>query len=105
MQYQTIVLELIQDRPLLQNKLITSNSLLSTTEQLAAELRENHLQILSQLQQAEPNQSSIQHRSEAMEIAVNQLIESLDDNQESEASETFSLDGAMTYIKRHTPPG
>lgn len=105
MQYQTIVLGILQDRPLLQNELMANNSLSSTTEKLATQLRDSHLQILGQLQHAEPSQSTIQLSSEAMEIAVNQLLESLSGDQEPEATETFSLDGAMAFLKRHTPRG
>lgn len=105
MQYQTIVLGILQDRPLLQNELVANNSLSSTTEKLATQLRDNHLLILGQLQQAEPNQSPIQLSSEAMEIAVNQLLELLTDNQETDTSETLSLDGAMAFLKQHTPRG
>ena len=105
MHYKTIVLELLKQQPEMYGELIRSNSLISTLNQLASQLRESHLTILDQLTQKEPNQSQLLLKSEAMEIAVSQLQESLQTIPQSESAGALSLEGAMAYIKQHTPHG
>ena len=49
MQYKTIVLELLQQNPELHASLTSNSSLLSTMNQFAIQLRENHLAIIEKL--------------------------------------------------------
>jgi hypothetical protein len=102
MQYKTIALEMIQERPQWHEELRSSNSLLSTVNQYAQTLREIHLAAIEQLRQARPEPSPLQLSSEAMEMALKQLEQSLPTEPQSDAK-VFSLDAAMQYIKRHTP--
>ena len=59
--------------------------------------------MIEELRQSRPESSELQLSSEAMELAVQQLLEALPD--ETEAGETFSLDEAMLYIRNHMRPG
>jgi hypothetical protein len=99
MHYKTIVLELLESPPALYEQLRASGSLLSTMNKLASLLRDLHLQTLEELQQAQPSESQAALSSEAMELAVHQLQQSLLPAEPN--SETFSLDQAMLYLKHH----
>jgi hypothetical protein len=102
MQYKTITLELIQDRPELHQQLTSSRTLLSTVNQLAGLLRAVHLTTIEQLRSTRPQVSPQQLSSEAMELALQQLEEAL--ALPSQPDEAFSLDLAIAYLRRHTPP-
>ena len=105
MQYKTIVLELIQQRPMLHEQLRSSNTLLSTVNRLATLLRDSHLAAIEQLRQARPDSASLQLASEAMEIALDELQQQLPPDPETGEAEALSLDEAMQFLRRHTPPG
>jgi hypothetical protein len=75
--YKTIVLELLQQYPKLNQQLTSSKALLSTMEQKAMELRETHLSILAELTQNEPKVSVDLLKAQAGEIAIEQLKEEL----------------------------
>ena len=102
MQYKTIVLELIEVRPELHHQLRSSNSLLSTVNRLAALLRGMHLARIDELRQTRPGSAEPQLSSEALELALEQLQESLPSSTDEEV--TLSLDEAMLFIRHHTPP-
>ncbi len=103
MQYKTIVHELIQEQPDLLAKLTSSNSLLSTINQLAKELRENHLSTVEHLLPARPGTSELQVRSEAMETAVHELRNLLRMQIPANDSSPMSLDDAIAFIQRRSP--
>jgi hypothetical protein len=102
MQYKTIVLELIEERPELHEQLRSSNTLLSTVNRLATVLRGIHLATIDQLRQTRPGSAEPQLSSEALELALQQLRESLPSNTDEEGM--LSLDEAMLFIRHHTPP-
>lgn len=77
MRYKTIVLELLQQNPSLHDELKASGSLLSTMERMAVALREDHLQLLETLRAQHPTDSEILLRSQAMELVVEQLRQSI----------------------------
>jgi len=77
MQYKTIMLELIKQRPKLHEALRSNGTLLSTMEQWALLLRERHLDLVQQLRQARPTTADVQLKSEAMEMAVREIDEAL----------------------------
>ncbi|MGE3778700.1 MAG: hypothetical protein AB7F89_16070 [Pirellulaceae bacterium] len=105
MQYKTIILELIQQQPELHEQLRTSRTLLSTLDQLAIRLREHHLALTEQFRRHQPQADETQLSNQAMEIAVRQFEEALSKPPESDEPEPeLSLDAAMAYIKRHSPP-
>lgn len=74
MQYKTIIHEWIQSRPSYHDQLAANKQLLSTMNELAIQLRNLHLEQLSLLQQRQPNRSVDALKSEALEIAL-QIIE------------------------------
>lgn len=102
MQYKTIVLELIKDRPKLHDQLKSNRALLSTVEAIAVQLRDNHLALVEELQQSRPGSAGFQVKSEAMEIVVQEVQQALQDD--SSEADTFSLEEAMEFLRRHAPP-
>ena len=107
MQYKTIMLELLQQRPQMHEELRQSRKMLETVERYANELRDSHLALAETLSKARPDSDPSQIKSEALEIAIQQMQERLDANtatSEESGGEGPTLDGAMAYLRRHTPP-
>lgn len=77
MQYKTIVLELLTEQVALHEQLRQSRQLLSTMEQLAIELRTSHLDWQDRLYTTNPDSTPEQLSSEAMELALRELIDRL----------------------------
>jgi hypothetical protein len=103
MQYKTIVLELLQDHPQLHNRLRKNRKLLATVNLLATELRDRHLAWTERLSQARPDSDPGRIASEALEIALRDLQDSLPSKSPDEGG-ALSLDEAMAFLRRHTPP-
>jgi hypothetical protein len=98
MHYKTIVLELLQDRPRLRDRLQNERRMRRTMEQYAQELKTSHEAWRELLSQARPGSNPAQIKSEALELALNELEDRLPT--ESEAGEgTASLDAAMVQLK------
>ncbi len=107
MQYKTIMLELLQQRPQMHEELRQSRKLLETVERYAHELRDSHLALAETLSKARPDSEPSQIKSEALEIALKEMEDRLDANvttNAEEGEEGPTLDGAMAYLRRHTPP-
>ena len=100
MLYKTIVLELIQDRPVLYEQLRKRRILLPTVNRLAGELKARHQAWKQELQATRPGSDS-QIASEAMEPAVKELEDRLSADSVEEAK--AFLDEAMAFL-RPTPP-
>ena len=77
MHYKTIVLEMIQDRPRLYEQLRSSKRLLPSMESYAVDLRDNHLACQATLLTQRPGTDSSLIASEAMELAIADLMERL----------------------------
>jgi hypothetical protein len=103
MQYKTIVLELLQQQPLLHERLRSDRQLLPTMNAYAAELRAKHLAWMETLRRSWPESHPSQIASEALELALEDLQQALQ-QQFPEDAEPFSLDNAMAFVRRHTPP-
>jgi hypothetical protein len=103
MQYKTIVLQYIRQRPSLHNRLKSSRTLLPTLDRWANELKSNHEALKEQLAQANPGADPSQIASQALEIALKEWTSSLPPDESQTEDEPLSLDAAMAYI-RHTPP-
>lgn len=102
MQYKTIVLELIQQQPELHENLRASRTLLATMDAYALALKASHEEWMERLSQRRPGSDRSQLASEALEIALKEVEEDL--SSASPADEDGpTLDGAMAYLKRHTP--
>ncbi len=102
MQYKTICLQMIQDRPEMYNRLLSQRSLLSTLDRLSSELRTSHQTWKGLLAQAKPGGSDSQIASEALELALRQLASSFA-SPATDEDEPFPLEDAMAFI-RHTQP-
>jgi hypothetical protein len=101
MQYKTIILELLQQRPEMHEQLRKERKLLPALELYAKELKTSHEAWKEVLTQAKPESDPSQIASEAMELALKDLEDRLpsaspDDNH------PLSLDEAMAFIRRHT---
>jgi len=107
MQYKTMSLELLKQRPQLYEQLRKERKLLAAMETLALHLKSRHeawkeqlAQIASQIR---PGTEPHQLASEALEIALQEVQGSLPDASPEE-NEELSLDQAMAYVLRPTPP-
>ncbi len=104
MHYKTIVLELLQQRPKLHDQLRKERMLLPTMERLARELKASHEGWKELLSQATPGSHPDQFQSEALEIALQELEDSLPSASLPDESEAISIEDVMAFLRRHTPP-
>jgi hypothetical protein len=104
MLYKTMVLELIEQRPQMHAQLKHQHKLLLALELYANELKTRHDAWKEMLWQANPESSERQIATEALERALKELEAALPSVSLPEESDTLSLDGAMAFICRHTPP-
>jgi hypothetical protein len=102
--YKTIVLELLKQHPEIHNQLRMNRMLLSMLDHYARELKANHETWKDRLSQAKPESDQSQIASEALEIALKELENFLDSASPPNDGKPPSLDGAMAFIRRHTPP-
>ncbi len=104
MQYKTIVLELLQDHPALYEQLRSSKRLLPTMDAYALDLKACHEEWLHRLSRTRPDSDSRQIASEALELAIQGLQDRLPCESPKDEAEPVSLDAAMNYLRRLTPP-
>jgi hypothetical protein len=104
MQYKTIVLGLLEERPQMYEQLRQERKLLATLEIYAKEFRSSHQAWKEQLLQTRPDSDPSQIASEALEIALKELKDRLPPESPNE-SEALSLDETMAYIRHHTSRG
>jgi hypothetical protein len=102
MQYKTIVLELLQQQTELHEQLRTNRQLLSALENYAQELRTSHHSWIETLAQAKPG-SALLIKSEAMEMALQELEARLPSASQPDEDEALSLDEAIAYVKNPQP--
>jgi hypothetical protein len=102
MQYKTIVLELLQQRPEMHEQLRLTRRLLPTLETCAKELKASHEAWKETLSEAKPGSDPSQIASEAMELALKDMEERLPSESHQDESEALSLDQAMAHISRPT---
>jgi len=104
MLYKTICLQLLEQHPALHEQLKRNRLLLAALDRYAMELKTSHEAWKEQLSQAIPGSSESQIASEALEIALQELEDRLPSASPPDDSEMLSLDAAMAFITRHTPP-
>jgi hypothetical protein len=104
MKYKSIVHEILQDRPQLHEQLRRQRMLLRTLEELASALKSSHEAWKRRLRQSRPDSDESRIASEAGEIALQELLDSLPGESPRDDASPFSLDAAMAFITRHTPP-
>jgi hypothetical protein len=103
MLYKTIILELLQQRPQIHEKLRQERKLLPTLEKYARELKASHEIWKEILSQAIPESAKSQLSSEAMEIALQEMEHRLSLELPPSDSEPLSLDAAMAFLRKNTP--
>jgi hypothetical protein len=105
MHYKTIVLELLQNRPELHEKLRLSRTLLTTLNLYSSHLKANHEAWMDRISRAKPGSERSQLASEALEIAVKEMEESMGTSDFHLEAETLSLDGVMAFTLGPKPRG
>jgi hypothetical protein len=105
MQYKTIILELLQQRPEIHEQLRKDRRLLPTVELYARELKTSHEAWKETLAQERPSSDQSQIASEALEMALKELEDRLPSASHPNDNEPLSLDAAMALILGHTSPG
>jgi hypothetical protein len=100
MNYKTICLSLLEQRPEIYDQLRKNRTLLPALNRMASELKARHQLWMQELQETRPGSDS-QIASEAMELAVKEMEDRLSADSEEEAK--AFLDEAMAYL-HPTPP-
>jgi hypothetical protein len=104
MHYKTMVLALLQERTELHERLRSERMLLTALETYARGLKASHEAQKELLALAKPESDPCQIASEALEIALRELEDSLPNASHLDANEPLSLDAAMAYLRSHTSP-
>lgn len=104
MLYKTIVLELLNQRPKMQEQLRRTGNLLPTLEHYAEELKASHEAWKEILNLGQPGTNPSQIASAALEIALKKLEDRLPPASSPDAIGPLSLEAAMAFVRRHTPP-
>jgi FtsZ-binding cell division protein ZapB len=104
MQYKTIVLQLLEQHPQIRDQLRKTRQMLPTMERYASELKTRHEAWKDRLSQLTPGSDESQIASEALELALKELETRLPSGSPRDDKEALSLDEAMAFIRRHTPP-
>ncbi len=106
MHYKTIILELLKQNPQRYQELCASRTLLPTLNRYASTLKDRHEYWTNQLGQERLEQAPSQLTSSALEFALQELQDMLpaESPQNPSAAEPLSLDAAMAFLRRHTPP-
>jgi len=103
MLYKTIVLEMLQDRPQLHDELRRQKLLLKTMEFYAGELKSLHEGWKQHMAETRPESDESQIASQALELALQELEDSLPSASSSEGEDRPSLDDLTTFLTAHTP--
>lgn len=104
MYYKTIALEVIQDQPELYERLRSTKRLLPAMDAYAADLKARHEAWREALGRERPGGHPTQVASEALELAIEDLRALLHSALQPTGAEPLSLDAAMSFLRRHTPP-
>lgn len=102
MQYKTIILELLHQRPQMHEQLRLERKLLTTLELYAKELKTSHEAWTEQISQAKPGSDLSQIASEAMEMALKEMEDRLPLVSSTDDHETLSLHEAMAFLRSPT---
>ena len=102
MHYTSIVLQMIEDRPILHESLRQQRRLLATLNQLALALKMSQESWQAKLASTDPNHDPSQRTSQSLELAIQELSDSLP-NESSEGGGSLALQAAMAFIRRHMP--
>jgi hypothetical protein len=104
MQYKTIVLGLLEQRPEIHDQLRKDRMLLKAMEFYASELKALHEGWKHHLSERRPGADESQIASEALEIALQELEGCLPAAFSPEVSGRPSVEDLLAILKEHTPP-
>ncbi len=105
MQYKTIIHEMLQHRPEMQEQLRKQRKLLPTLERYARELKTSHEAWTDLLLQIRPGSHRSQIASEALEMALKEMEDRLPSALSQDGNEAQVLDAAMLFLRRPTLRG
>jgi hypothetical protein len=105
MQYKTIILQFLQDRPTLHHRLRESRQLLAAVNHCSTSLKKRHEELTETLARKSPGRNSRQLASEALEIALEELEANLPAEPPRPDQELLSLDAAMAFVLGHSQHG
>ena len=98
MQYKSICLELIQERPHLYDQLLKDRNLMPELNRYALALKDRHEFWMEELSKTRPGSAS-QIASEAGEVALKELEDSLPPVWPQDEDSPLTLDAAIAYIR------
>ncbi len=104
MLYKTITLELLQQDPVLHERLRKHRMLLPMLELYSLGLKNCHEAWKASLLRARPESDGPQLATEALELALKELEDTLLQESRVEATEPPTLDLATLFLQRHTQP-
>ena len=104
MQYKTIVLELLEQRPEIRQQFERDRVMLTMLDRYAEELKASHEAWKEHLHLQRPGSDPSQIASEALELALEELQSRLPSESPRDEPEPLSLDAAMAFLRRHTLP-
>ena len=105
MHYKTIVMELLEQTPVLHGQLQRERQLLAAVETYAVRLKAHQAAITKQLEQAQPGTEFNDNSFRAMELAIHALqmhLARLPRQAEPEEHESLSLDLIMAQVIQHS---
>jgi hypothetical protein len=102
MNYKTIVLKLLLERPRACRRLKRDRLLFEAVNRYEARLKADHKAITQDLLQMRPNADPTQIASEALEIALKDLVETLPSASGQADDDHHSSDRMMAFLRRHT---
>jgi chromosome condensin MukBEF ATPase and DNA-binding subunit MukB len=105
MQYKTIIYEMLQHRPRMQEQLRKSRKLLPTLDRFARELKTSHEAWKEMLGQVRPKSNQTQIASEALEMALKEMEDHLPSALSQDGNEAQVLDAAMLFLRHPTSRG
>jgi hypothetical protein len=104
MLYKTIILRLLEDHPVIHERLRMEQALLPTLEHQARQLKARHEELLDLFSLTSPGIAASQTTEAAMEMAVSELEQRLANDSLPPEVGPLSLDAAMEYLRRHSQP-
>jgi hypothetical protein len=104
MQYKTIALELLEQRPELHEQLRRQRKLLVAMEFYASELKALHEAWKKQLLERRPDSDESQIATEALELALQELQGCLESASPPDETDPLFLEEAMAFLRKRTPP-
>jgi hypothetical protein len=102
MLYKSIIHDLIQQRPAMHDQLRKERKLLPTLKKYARELKTSHEAWQKMLLQMRPGSNRGQIASEAMEMALKEMVDRLPSASSQDGNESQILDVAMLFLSRRT---